>query len=242
MIGFCQHRWPASWTHNRRRAVVNAATGTGSAAARGAGLGVHRERELPSMLRKVRSTARPAASFTPRDGGHAGEVAVFGTCYGKHEPIPATSDEGARAQRDSRMMARREAGCGMPKLELGDLDSGGAPQELNIPVLGGLPGTAMRGGAGAVRRYFKRAAAHVPDDADVTAVAAAMFDPSSTLVRATRTAAQDGFKTVSHGFYQVPCHLRVQNMGQKTRELLEMIPGRKSIPSSAARATTAPGG
>jgi glycerol-3-phosphate dehydrogenase subunit C len=27
--------------------------------------------------------------------------------------------------------------------------------------------------------------------------------------------------------YHIPCHLRVQNMGQKTRELLEMIPDTK---------------
>ncbi|HET9702082.1 MAG TPA: heterodisulfide reductase-related iron-sulfur binding cluster, partial [Burkholderiales bacterium] len=25
--------------------------------------------------------------------------------------------------------------------------------------------------------------------------------------------------------YHIPCHLRVQNMGQKTREMLEMVPG-----------------
>ena len=42
--------------------------------------------------------------------------------------------------------------------------------------------------------------------------------------------------------YHIPCHSRVQNVGQKTREVLEWVPGhRRSTRSSAARATTAPG-
>ena len=40
--------------------------------------------------------------------------------------------------------------------------------------------------------------------------------------------------------YHVPCHLRVQNIGLKTRELLQLVPIPRSIPSNAARGTTVP--
>jgi len=66
-----------------------------------------------------------------------------------------------------------------------------------------------------------------PDDAEVHAVALAMYDPFEYLVLRhkdglLRTSFPAPLGKVS---YHVPCHLRVQNMGQKTRELLEMIPG-----------------
>lgn len=65
-----------------------------------------------------------------------------------------------------------------------------------------------------------------PDDAAVQTVAKAMFDPFEYLVLRHK----DGLlkKTFSQPLgkvsYHIPCHLRVQNMGQKTRELLGMIP------------------
>jgi Fe-S oxidoreductase len=66
-----------------------------------------------------------------------------------------------------------------------------------------------------------------PQDADVQAVKARMFDPFEYLMlrhkaglMKTEFAARLG--TVS---YHVPCHLRVQNIGLKTRDLLKLVPG-----------------
>ena len=66
-----------------------------------------------------------------------------------------------------------------------------------------------------------------PDDADVKAVAEAMFDPFEYLVLRNKDGLlrTDFKKALGKVSYHIPCHLRVQNMGQKTRELLEMIPG-----------------
>src|SRR3954452_12150245 len=66
-----------------------------------------------------------------------------------------------------------------------------------------------------------------PQDEDVKAVAEAMFDPFEYLMLRNR----DGLlktkftKPLGRVSYHVPCHLRVQNIGQKTRELLEKVPG-----------------
>jgi Fe-S oxidoreductase len=66
-----------------------------------------------------------------------------------------------------------------------------------------------------------------PDDEDVKAVAKAVFDPFEYLVLRNKegllkTDFRNGLGRVA---YHAPCHLRVQNIGLKTRELLEMIPG-----------------
>ena len=65
-----------------------------------------------------------------------------------------------------------------------------------------------------------------PDDEDVKAVAKAMFDPFEYLVLRHKDGLlkTDFRNPLGRVSYHVPCHLRVQNMGQKTRELLEMIP------------------
>ncbi len=65
-----------------------------------------------------------------------------------------------------------------------------------------------------------------PDDADVKAVAEAMFDPFEYLVLRHKDGLlkTDFRQPLGKVSYHVPCHLRVQNIGQKTRELLQLIP------------------
>jgi Fe-S oxidoreductase len=66
-----------------------------------------------------------------------------------------------------------------------------------------------------------------PDDADVKAVADAMFDPFEYLGLRNRDGLlkKDFKRPLGKISYHIPCHARVQNMGQKTRELLGLVPG-----------------
>jgi glycerol-3-phosphate dehydrogenase subunit C len=123
----------------------------------------------------------------------------------------------------------KEACCGMPKLELGDLASVARLKETNIPVLAKLAreGYAILSAVPSCTLMFKQ---ELPllfaDDADVTAVQEAMFDPFEYLVMRNRDGLlrTDFKKPLGRVSYHIPCHLRVQNMGQKTRELLELVP------------------
>jgi glycerol-3-phosphate dehydrogenase subunit C len=65
-----------------------------------------------------------------------------------------------------------------------------------------------------------------PDDAGVKAVAAAMFDPFEYLIARDRDGLlkRDFNTPLGKVSYHIPCHSRVQNIGQKTREVLEWIP------------------
>ena len=65
-----------------------------------------------------------------------------------------------------------------------------------------------------------------PDDEQVRAVADAFFDPFDYLFARHKEGSLNlDFKTeLGDVTYQVPCHLRVQNIGLKTRDVLSLVP------------------
>src|SRR5574337_873947 len=120
--------------------TVNAANRMG--AARNllqAALGVHKDRELPPYApRKFRRQARPRAGWPVRDGERTpGKVAVFSTCYVNYNEPGIGQDLLAVLAHNEIpvVLARQEACCGMPKLELGDLEGVERLKRINIPAL-----------------------------------------------------------------------------------------------------------
>ena len=71
-----------------------------------------------------------------------------------------------------------------------------------------------------------------PGDAKVRAVADAFFDPFEYLMLRHRVGKlRTDFKhELGKISYQVPCHLRVQNLGLKTRDVLELVPNTTVAP------------
>jgi len=66
-----------------------------------------------------------------------------------------------------------------------------------------------------------------PQDAEVKAVRDAMFDPFEYLIARQKDGLLkiDFKQPLGKVSYHIPCHSRVQNVGQKTREALELVPG-----------------
>jgi Fe-S oxidoreductase len=66
-----------------------------------------------------------------------------------------------------------------------------------------------------------------PDDADVQRVKARIFDPFEYLMLRHRAGLlrTDFPNRLGKVSYHVPCHLRVQNIGLKTRDVLRLVPG-----------------
>jgi len=213
---------------------VNAANKAGPARAlMQRALGVHKDRVLPEYAgAKFRDNARPNVSFPVRDGKSApGKVAVFSTCYVNYNE-PGIGHDLLKVLEHNQVPAivvDKEACCGMPKLELGDLEAVARNKEANIPVLARLAreGYAILTAVPSCTLMFKQELPLMfPDDAEVKAVKEAMFDPFEYLVLRHKDGLleTDFSKPLGRVSYHVPCHLRVQNMGQKTRELLEMVP------------------
>jgi Fe-S oxidoreductase len=197
-------------------------------------LGVHKDRVLPDYdSAKFRATGKPNASFTVKDGKNTpGKAAIFATCYVNYNE-PGIGHDLLRILEHNEIPAlivEKEACCGMPKLELGDLDAVARLKEINIPPLARLAreGYALMSAVPSCTLMFKR---ELPllfaGDADVEAVAAAMFDPCEYLVLRHKDGLLriDFKQPLGKVSYHIPCHSRVQNMGQKTRELLQLVPG-----------------
>ncbi len=196
-------------------------------------LGVHKDRVLPEYASATfRGNARASAAFPVRDGKSTpGKVAVFSTCYVNYNE-PGIGHDLLKVLEHNEVPAvvvEKEACCGMPKLELGDLEAVARNKEANVPALAKLAreGYAILTAVPSCTLMFKQELPLMfPDDAEVKAVAEAMFDPFEYLVLRHKDGLlkTDFEKPLGKVSYHVPCHLRVQNMGQKTRELLEMVP------------------
>jgi glycerol-3-phosphate dehydrogenase subunit C len=199
-------------------------------------LGIAAERQLPEYdSAKFRSTAKPDASFPVKTGKNTpGKVAIFSTCYVNYNE-PGIGHDLIRILKHNEIphvVVDKENCCGMPKLELGDLDAVKKLKEGNIPVLAkyAREGYAILTAVPSCTLMFKQELPLMfPDDADVKAVQDAMFDPFEYLVLRNKDGLlkTDFKKPLGKVSYHIPCHLRVQNMGQKTREMLELVPDTK---------------
>lgn len=199
-------------------------------------LGIAAERQLPEYdSAKFRSTAKPDASLPVKDSKNTpGKVAIFSTCYVNYNE-PGIGHDLIRILKHNEVphvIVEKENCCGMPKLELGDLDAVKKLKEGNIPVLAkyAREGYAILTAVPSCTLMFKQELPLMfPDDADVKAVQEAMFDPFEYLVLRYKDGMlkTDFKKPLGKVSYHIPCHLCVQNMGQKTREMLELVPDTK---------------
>lgn len=195
--------------------------------------GVDQKAWLPEFTsEKFRSNAAASKPHPVRDGQRTpGKVAIFSTCYINYNE-PGIGHDLIKILDHNEIpyrLAEKEACCGMPKLELGDLEGVKALKEKNIPALAKLAreGYAIVAPIPSCGLMFRQELPLMfPNDEDVKAVQKAIFDPFEYLVARAKdgllkTDFKAGLGAVS---YHIACHLRVQNIGQKTRELLEMIP------------------
>ena len=120
----------------------------------------------------------------------------------------------------------------MPKLELGDLKSVSRLKELNIPILYEAVQRGLKIIAtvpSCVLMYKQELPLMFPEDDRVAAVAKAFCDPFEFLYALHRNSKLNtNFKnTLGAVSYHVACHQRVQNIGPKTKQILELIPDTK---------------
>ena len=196
-------------------------------------LDVDKDAWLPALATtKFRSDAVDNMTPAVVDGERTpGKVAIFATCYVNYnEPGIGHDLLKILGHNDiPYVIVEKEQCCGMPKLELGDLDAVAQSQAANIPVLAkyAKDGYAILSAVPSCTLMFKQEIPLMfPDDADTQLVKGAMWDPFEYLMARKR----DGFlktefpQPLGNISYQIPCHGRVQNIGRKTEEMLKMIP------------------
>ena len=204
-------------------------------------LGVHENAALPTYhSRTLRKRARTLIDDQIKVSavGHTrGRVVLFATCYGNYNEPNLGEDLIAVFQHNeiAVRLADKERCCGMPKLELGDLKAITRAKDANIPVLAKLvdEGYDIVAPIPSCVLMFKQELPLIfPGDADVTKVSEATYDPFEYLMlRHKEGKLKHDFKqSLGKISYHVPCHLRVQNIGLKTREALELVPDTKVEP------------
>lgn len=198
-------------------------------------LGVHPKAPVPeyhSNTYRKRHARRAHPNLQAKAAGNTrGRVVLFATCYGNRNEPELGEDLTAVFEHNGIEVSvmRQERCCGMPKLELGDLDSIKALKDANIAALAAKvdEGWDIVTPIPSCTLMFKQELPLLfPDDPLVKKVQAAMFDPFEYLwarhkAGALRTEFAGRIGKVS---YHVPCHLRVQNLGLRTRDILMLVP------------------
>jgi Fe-S oxidoreductase len=199
-------------------------------------LGVHRDARLPpfdarTARRRLKHLDGDATHATPA-GRTRGKVALFVTCY-CNSSHPQSVEDLVVVLRHNGIAVKlvsREVCCGMPKFELGDLDSVAKYKETNIPILA----AAARDGwditaaiPSCVLMFRQELPLMFPDDEDVHLVKRHLFDPFEYLWQRHQAGLlkTDFAQPLGNVAWHAPCHQRVQNIGPKTRDVLALVPG-----------------
>jgi len=196
-------------------------------------LHVHPDAWLPELAtQRFRWGAAKDESSAPVVNGERtpGKVAIFSTCFVNYNE-PGIGFDLIKVLKHNDIhftLVEKESCCGMPKLELGDLDGVAQHKEANIPVLAryAREGYAIVAAIPSCTLMFKQELPLLfPDDEDVKLVQEAMFDPFEYLMARHK----DGllkldFKAaLGKVSYHIPCHGRVQKIGKKTEEVFKLI-------------------
>ena len=196
--------------------------------------GIHREAPLPTF--QTRTASKRIAKIAdqqapPAHPSNERKVAIYVTCYGEHNE-PDVVEDLVRVLRHNGVSARLLADatcCGMPKMELGDLQAVAARKDANLPLfleaiedgcelLSIVPSCTLM--------YRQEMPLLHPEDEDVARVAASFLDPFEYLWRLHKEglANVDFVQPLGKVAYHAACHQRVQAIGQRTREFLSLLP------------------
>lgn len=200
-------------------------------------LGVHRDRLLPTFAgetfldwwqRRGGATA-PSERAPARD-----RVALFVTCsFNYNAPEVGRAAVAVLEKNGCEVVVPPQRCCGMPYLESGDVDSARECQLRNVDAF--LPfvqaGYTVVVPGPTCSLTLKKEYPVLGGGDRTAAVAGATRDLCEYLMRrhAEGRLSLDFTRRPGKILYQVPCHLKVQDIGFKSRDLLALIPGAEVV-------------
>jgi Fe-S oxidoreductase len=198
-------------------------------------LGIHRDRLLPVYAGETFSRwwEKRGGGTTPlpaRSGDANGRVALFVTCTVNYNaPRVGRAAVAVLEKNGVEVVVPPQRCCGMPFLESGDIDSARESRLWNVQAL--IP--FVREGYTVVvpgptcSLTLRKEYPVLGTEEAARQVAEATLDLCEYLMRrhAAGRLALDFERSPGRVLYQVPCHLKVQDIGFKSRDLLRLIPG-----------------
>jgi Fe-S oxidoreductase len=192
-------------------------------------LGIHRERILPSYASETfRAWFDKRSPVITSDG--ANKAALFYTCtVNYNEPELGRSCVQVLEKSGIRVAAPEQRCCGMPFLDGGNIESTKDNARMNVKSLYRLiqQGYDVVVPGPTCSYMLKREYPTLIEGEAVQKVAARTFDMCEYLMRLHGEGKLNTSfsKAMGRIAYQIPCHLRAQNIGFKSRDVMQLIPG-----------------
>jgi len=193
-------------------------------------VGIHRDKKLPEFVAETFERWLSSNPLPPAPSEPAAKVALFYTCFiNYNDPEPGKAAVKVLARNQCAINCPRQNCCGMPALDGGDVEFARKQAQANIDAL--LP-LVREGYRVAVinptcslmmRQEYPRL---IATDASRT-VAAAIADTHELLyeLRRANRFNRDFRSTPGTIAYHIPCHLKAQHIGLRSRDLMRLIPG-----------------
>ena len=191
-------------------------------------LGIHRNAKLPKFSSY---TAKVKYSKLKFDKKSKNKVAIYTTCYHNYNE-PNVIDDLVLVLKHNNVdieIIKDDKCCGMPKLELGDLETVKNIMQHNLKKFKDYVDneyTIIAPVPSCVLMFKQELPLLFPDNKDVKLVSKSILDPFEYLLKLHENGGlKTNFKNdLGSVFYQVACHQRVQNIGQVTKKILELVP------------------
>ncbi|MGH7984776.1 MAG: anaerobic glycerol-3-phosphate dehydrogenase subunit C [Candidatus Binataceae bacterium] len=193
-------------------------------------LGIHRDKRLPDFTDEtfekwVARNGLPAAPAAP-----AAKIAIFHTCFvNYYNPAPGKALVKVLAKNQCAIACPKQNCCGMPALDGGDVEFAQRQARANVSSLLPLARQGYRIAAinPTCSMTMRREYPILVGTPEAREVAAAIGDPHELLYELRRAGKfnRDFQSTPGTIAYHVPCHLKAQHIGFRSRDLMRQIPG-----------------
>lgn len=200
-------------------------------------MGIHRDKQLPEFHRETFEAWRSKTAAAPRANGSAAgeEVVLFHTCFVNfNNPDVGRSAIEALERNGVLVHSPEQNCCGMPAMDGGDLEFAKKQARRNVEVLSPYVERGMKVLAinPTCSYTLKKEYAELvgPDlEEKARALSAATRDLMEYFFELKKAGKLDrDFKTTPGDIaYHVPCHLKAQNIGFRSRDVLKTVPGAK---------------
>ncbi len=197
-------------------------------------LGIHRDKKLPDFhARTFEKWWRQRGGRSTVVAADAAEVVLFHTCFVNYNNPDVGIDAVEVLERNGvRVLSPPQTCCGMPALDGGEVDFARKQARRNVETLVAF---ARRGAKILApnptcsymlkKEYIELVGEDLAEDARAVAEATRDLMEYVSELRRTKTLDRNYRTTPGKVAYHVPCHLKAQNIGFRSREVLKTIPG-----------------
>jgi len=194
-------------------------------------VGIHKDKKLPPFASQTFASQFARHRKAP-EGEPAARIAFYSTCYVNYnQPEIGVDTLSVMAHNNVDVAFAYERCCGMPLWHNGDMDGAIAAAKANLE---GLlrhveDGRKIIATNPTCSQMLRVEYPRLLGSDEAKKVAAQTMDPMEFLAKlASEGKLKKDFKTGAGELsYHMPCHLRAQNVGYKTRDVLSLLPATK---------------